>query len=112
MVLPSADAASTAFAQLSYSRDRQLTDYRERPAGLGDEGKLYRGVLGPDSVDYETQIVTVWRRGNVVAMLNTIGASDISEIEHDRLVSIVDARMKALATSAVALPPATADTRS
>jgi hypothetical protein len=95
MVLPSDAAAHDEFVIESHSRQDQDTDYRELAASFGDERKMYRGVLGPSAATYETQIVTFWRRGNVVAMLNTMGAADLSEAEHARLVSLVDARIDA-----------------
>lgn len=96
MVLPSDAAAHDEFVTESYSRQEQDTDYRELPASVGDERKMYRGVFGPSATTYQTQIVTFWRRGNVVAMLNTMGAADVSEAEHARLVQLIDARITAL----------------
>jgi hypothetical protein len=98
MVLPSDAAAHEEFVVESHSRQGQDTDYRELLASAGDERKMYRGVLGPSAATYQTQVVTVWRRGNVVAMLNTMGAADLSETEHARLVSLIDARIEAAAT--------------
>ncbi len=96
VVLPSSVDAQDEFARMAHSRADQLSDYRELPSSLGDERRVYRGVFGPPAT-YETQIVTFWRRGDVVAMLNTMGAADISEDQHTDLVRIVDARMQAIA---------------
>lgn len=96
MVLGSDTAAHDEFLTASRTRAEQLADYRELPTSLADEGKVYRGVLGPDAMTYETQLVTVWRRGNVVGMVNTMGAGDVSEAEHDRLVGVVDARIETM----------------
>jgi len=96
MALSSDAEAHDEFVSSSYSRADQETDYRELPTTLADERKIYRGVLGPDAANFQTQIVTFWRRGNYVAMVNTMGAADISETEHDRLVDIVDARIQAV----------------
>jgi hypothetical protein len=95
MVLPSDAAAHDEFVIESHSRQDQDTDYRELTASVGDERKMYRDVLGPSAATHETQIVTFWRRGNVIAMVNTMGAADLSEAQHARLVSLVDARMEA-----------------
>ena len=89
-------AAHGEFVFASYSRAQQDSDYRELSSSIADERKMYRRVLGPDPSTFETQIVTIWRRGKFVATVNTIGSSDISPEEHRRLVDVVDARIQAL----------------
>jgi hypothetical protein len=93
MILPSDAAAHDEFVVEARSRQAQDTDYRELAGSAGDERMMYRGVLGPAATTYETQIVTFWRRGNVVAMVNTMGAADVSEAEHVRLAGLIDARI-------------------
>jgi hypothetical protein len=88
--------AEQQFAQLAYPRAGQLVGYRELPSSLGDDRLMYTGGFGPDPASSETQIVTIWRRGNAVATLSTLGAADISAAEHAALAGIIDQRLRAL----------------
>ena len=56
MALSSDAEAHDEFVSSSYSRADQETDYRELPASLADERKMYRGVLGPDAANFQTQM--------------------------------------------------------
>jgi hypothetical protein len=88
--------AKRQFTQQAYPRTNQLVGYRELTSSLGDARLSYMGGFGPDPASSETQIVSIWRRGNAVATLSTLGASDMSLSEHARLAAIIDRRLQAL----------------
>jgi len=93
LVFSTDQAAHDEYARDTQPSEGQYFNLREIAAHWGDESATITGVLGPDPAQFETQMKTIWRRGRVVNVLSTQGASDISLSAHSRLVDGVDRRV-------------------
>ena len=94
IVFDSEEMAHERFVRETYSRASMLTNYHEAVVSRADESKTWSGVFGSDASARETQYVTEWRRGRVVAWVNTMGAADLTAEDNERLVGIVDQRIQ------------------
>ncbi len=93
-VLTSPGAAHDFFLQQADDARTWELGAPEIPSNIGEESVTVKRPFGPDPTIFQTSFETVFRRGRVVVVLNTMGSPDLSVEENWRLANLMDGRIQ------------------
>ncbi len=106
-VLANPDKAHKYFLQQEEQTRGWELGVTEIPSSIGEESLTVKRPMGPDPTIFQTSFETVFRRGRVVVVLNTMGSPDLSVEENWRIANLIDGRIESGSGLNDALPTLT-----